>query len=74
MDLAACFPAAGFAESRRPPVDKTPAYYIFLGLLIGALVGVGIGAANGNLITGMQLGALTGLFIGWFIAAPALKK
>lgn len=55
-------------------MDKTPAYYIFLGLLIGAVAGVGIGAANGNLITGMQLGALAGVFIGWFIAAPALRK
>lgn len=36
-------------------MNKTPAYYIFLGLLIGAVFGFGIGTANGKLITGMEL-------------------
>lgn len=49
-------------------MDKTPAYYIFLGLLIGAIFGFGVGALNGNTIDGMQLGSTAGLFIGWFIA------
>lgn len=55
-------------------MDKTPAYYIFLGLLVGAVFGWGLGAVNGNTIHGMQLGALAGLFIGWFIADTALKQ
>jgi hypothetical protein len=49
-------------------MKKTPAYPIFLGLLIGAIVGFGIGAVNGNLIHGMQLGSVAGLLIGWVIA------
>jgi hypothetical protein len=56
-------------------MNKTPIYPIFLGLLIGALVGFGIGAINGNPIHGMQLGSMIGLLIGWVIAAtmkPAL--
>lgn len=55
-------------------MDKTPAYYIFLGLLIGAILGLGVGALNGNPIHGLQLGAMVGLFIGWFIAVNPLEK
>jgi hypothetical protein len=55
-------------------MDKTPAFHIFLGLFLGAIVGFGIGSLNGNAIHGMQLGAMTGLFIGWIITAPALQK
>ena len=56
-------------------MDKTPAYSIFLGLLIGAILGFGIGAVNGDSIYGMQLGAMTGVFIGWVITSwPVQKK
>lgn len=55
-------------------MDKTPAYFIFLGLLIGASVGFGVGVLNGNAIRGMQPGSMTGLFIGWFIAVNPLEK
>ena len=55
-------------------MNRTPAFYIFLGLVVGGLVGFGIGAVNGNAIHGMQLGILTGVFTGWMIAAPAYQK
>jgi hypothetical protein len=55
-------------------MNKTPAYPIFLGLLIGAIVGFGIGAVNGNTMHGMQLGSMAGLFIGWFLAVNPLQK
>ena len=55
-------------------MDKTPAFYVFLGLLLGAIFGYGAGAMNGNAIHGMQLGAMVGLFIGWFIAVNPLEK
>jgi hypothetical protein len=47
--------------------------YIFLGLAIGAVLGIGLGAANGNVFNGFWIGALAGVFIGWFIAAAAAK-
>jgi hypothetical protein len=55
-------------------MDKTPVLYIFLGLLIGAIVGLGIGAINANPMHGMQLGSMAGLLIGWFIAVNPLEK
>lgn len=55
-------------------MDKTPAFYIVLGLLIGAIFGLGVGAANGNAIRGMELGALAGVFIGWFLVAAVLES
>jgi outer membrane lipoprotein SlyB len=55
-------------------MNKTPAFYIFLGLVVGTIVGSGIGAWNGNIVHGMQLGALTGVFIGWIVTNPALQK
>lgn len=55
-------------------MDKRPAFTIFLGLLIGGIVGFGIGAMNGSPIYGMQLGSMTGLLIGWFIAVNPLEK
>ena len=55
-------------------MNKTPAYPIFLGLLIGAIVGFGIGLVSGNTIYGTQLGSMAGLLIGWFIAVSPLEK
>ena len=55
-------------------MHKTPAYSIFLGLLIGAVLGAAIGAMNENAIHGLQLGSLAGLFIGWILTAPAFQK
>lgn len=55
-------------------MNKTPAGYVLLGLLMGTILGAGIGAANGNTIHGMQLGALSGMFLGWILTAPAFQK
>jgi hypothetical protein len=60
-------------------MDKTPAYYmdkkfgyyIFGGLLIGALFGM-IWARGG--LMGAGVGALVGAAIGWFIAAAVLEQ
>ncbi len=48
--------------------------YIVLGLVIGGVFGLGLGAANGNAALGIALGAIGGLFVGWFVAAAALEK
>ncbi len=49
-------------------------YYIFLGLVIGAVLGSGVGAANGNPLMGLTIGALIGLSIGWFGAAAIQQQ
>jgi ABC-type uncharacterized transport system permease subunit len=48
--------------------------YVFLGLLIGAVFGIPLGAGSENPILVIGGGALVGVFIGWFIAAAVLKK
>jgi hypothetical protein len=55
-------------------MNKTPAYPVFLGLLMGAIMGFGIGLVYGNTIYGMQVGSMSGLLIGWFIAVNPLEK
>jgi uncharacterized protein YcfJ len=55
-------------------MEKKYGAYVFPGLLIGAIFGTGLGAANGNAILGSAGGALVGVFIGWFIAAAAIEK
>jgi hypothetical protein len=52
---------------------KTFGYYVFGGALVGALFGL-MWAGNGNPLAGLGIGALTGTFIGWFIAAAVLQK
>jgi len=51
-------------------MDKTFGYYIFGGMLLGAIFGT-LWAAKGNLMLGLVIGALAGAFIGWFAAAAA---
>jgi len=48
--------------------------YIFLGLLVGALFGIFLGAGSANPILGIGGGALAGVFIGWLIAAAVMEK
>ena len=55
-------------------MDRKFGYYIVLGLVIGVVLGMGVGAASGNALLGIGLGALGGVFIGWFIAAAALQN
>jgi hypothetical protein len=50
-------------------MDKKFGYYIFGGMLIGALFGM---LAAG--LTGLATGALIGTAIGWFFAAYVLEK
>jgi ABC-type uncharacterized transport system permease subunit len=54
-------------------MDKKFGYYIFGGMLIGALFGM-IWVENGNLILSIAIGALIGTAIGWFAAAYAMEK
>lgn len=55
-------------------MERKFGYYIFLGLVIGVIFGMGVGAANGNPLFGIGLGALGGVFIGWFVAAAACEN
>lgn len=55
-------------------MDNKFGEYAVLGLLIGAVVGWGMGAAGGNSYLGIALGALAGVFLGWFMAAAALRR
>ncbi len=54
-------------------MDKKFGYYIFGGLLIGALLGWMWSAGN-NPFIGMGIGALVGIAIGWFAAAAMLQQ
>lgn len=55
-------------------MDKKFGYLILAGLFIGAIFGVGAGAANGAALTGLGIGSLVGVFLGWFIAAIILER
>ena len=55
-------------------MERRFGYYVVLGLVIGGVFGMSVGATNGNTIWGIGLGALFGVFIGWFVAAAALKN
>jgi membrane protease YdiL (CAAX protease family) len=48
--------------------------YVFLGLLIGALFGIFLGAGSENPFLGIGGGAFAGAAIGWFIAAAVMEK
>ena len=62
-----------FSMIEEDPMDKTFCYFIFGGLLIGAMFGL-IGAGGGNALMGIEAGALAGAFIRWFIAAAVLEQ
>ena len=54
-------------------MDKTFGYFIFGGMLIGAMFGL-IAAGGNNSLMGIGVGATAGAFIGWFIAAAVLEQ
>jgi membrane associated rhomboid family serine protease len=57
-------------------MERKYAYFIVLRLVIGAVFGVSFGAAQENIPLGVQafLGALGGVFVGWFAAAAMQKR
>ncbi len=55
-------------------MDNRFGYYIFAGLAIGVLVGLGIGSASGNVMPDIGFGAMFGVFIGWFVAAAMMQR
>ena len=48
--------------------------YIFVGLLIGAVLGIFFGTGSANPVLGIGTGALVGTAIGWFIGAAMIEK
>ena len=55
-------------------MDKKFGLFILFGLLIGGNLGVFLGAAMNNPVLGIGLGAVGGLFVGWFIAAAVQEN
>ncbi len=55
-------------------MDRRFGYFLFLGLVVGALFGLGFGSANGNALLGLGFGALGGVFLGWFLATIAAER
>ena len=54
-------------------MDKRFGYFVFGGLLVGALLGW-MWTASGNAILGLGIGALMGTAIGWFAAAAVNEQ
>ena len=54
-------------------VDKRFGYFVFGGLLIGALMGWAWSAV-GSPLAGMGIGALVGVAVAWFMGAYVLSK
>jgi len=55
-------------------MNKNFGLFILLGLLVGGTFGIFFGAPLENPLLGVGLGALGGVFIGWFIAAAAMEN
>jgi uncharacterized membrane protein len=55
-------------------MQRKNAIFIWIGLAIGAMFGMMVGAAEENVIWGLALGALAGTFIGWFVAIGLEEK
>ena len=48
--------------------------YVLLGFAIGGITGMVLEAGNGNTFFGFWIGALVGVFLGWFIAAAVWQN
>lgn len=55
-------------------VRRTLALYALAGAAIGSTFGVFIGAVSGHRLLGVGIGALAGLYVGWFVAAAVLER
>ena len=54
--------------------NRKSGLFVVLGLIIGGIFGFGLGAANANALLGTGIGALAGVFMGWFMAAAVHEK
>ncbi len=52
-------------------MNKQSGVSILIGMLIGALFGLSFEPATGNRLLSMGMGALAGVFGGWFVAVAA---
>jgi hypothetical protein len=48
--------------------------YILLGFLGGAIVGLFLGTIIDNMVAGLGIGVLGGVFMGWFVAAAMTQE
>lgn len=55
-------------------MEKRYGLYIVLGLAFGAVYGIFLGKAIGDMLCGVALGALGGTFVGWFVAAAVRER
>lgn len=49
-------------------MERKHSLWIFVGLGFGAVFGMFLGEAIGNMILGIGIVALAGTFLGWFVA------
>jgi uncharacterized membrane protein len=63
----------GINGIKEKEMDKKFGYYIFGGMLIGAMLGL-TWSMSGNVLVGLVLGAFVGTAIGWFLAAAQLEN
>jgi len=54
-------------------MDKRFGYYVFGGMILGALLGL-LWSAGGNVVWGLLIGGVAGTFIGWFAAAAVMEQ
>lgn len=55
-------------------MNKKFGLYIIFGLIVGANFGIFFGPAIGNTSLAIALGAMGGVFIGWFVSAAVLEN
>jgi NhaP-type Na+/H+ or K+/H+ antiporter len=58
-----------FELKARDQMNRDFGLFIFVGMAIGALFGLPFAEPIGNALLAVGIGALAGLFLGWFLAA-----